>query len=133
MSSARKGSQLREVTHGLVEHFEVGEEQDQCPDIDSGCADADEAEAEAIPGCNVAANTNDDNCPKHDQHGNEWGELGLQPASSHSCCAMCSNVMSFPTCKNANCVLTIPKITWMSYTFLSKGRAILADFKAMYL
>src|SRR5207302_11038536 len=46
-SVTRKVGQLREITHRLVQHLKIGEEQDQRPDIDSGCVDRHKTEGEA--------------------------------------------------------------------------------------
>src|SRR5690348_2341036 len=47
-SIACQGRQLREVAHGLVQHFEVGEKQDQRANIDGRRANSDKAEGESI-------------------------------------------------------------------------------------
>src|SRR5947209_18415607 len=41
--------ELREITHRLVEHVEIGEEEDQRSHVDGGRADGDKAEAKLKP------------------------------------------------------------------------------------
>src|SRR5258708_19981542 len=81
--------QLGEITHRLVQHLEKGEEQNQCPNVNSRCANGNKTKVDSLACGNIASYTQDDDGPKHSQERNERGELGLQPATMQPSLPLC--------------------------------------------